>query len=134
MTEPTSDIASRSAWADAIMSLRHTGPGGDHALEQAHPDLVTALRSIPVGEALTIADQAVTRQSPDRWSVGTDTNLSSPWVVVQSIRSALGSPDPSGVILIEETHVADKSRARAVDALIRDLARKGRPRDGDDLP
>lgn len=85
-------------WGDVIRSFQHLGPGGDAALAAAHPDLVEAITSIAVGESRDIAGITVTRQEDrhiegwtgdSRWNVAGHKNLASPWVVVQSLRSAL---------------------------------------------
>lgn len=84
-----------TAWAEAIDSFCHLGPGGDEALERHHPDLVAALNALTADdEPLMIGGQTVTRQTDGSWRVGRDKNLASPWVAVQSIRSARSHPRP----------------------------------------
>jgi Flp pilus assembly protein TadG len=83
--------ASRNSarWQDAVDSFSHVGPYGDEALELQHPELVAALRALtPAAGRQRICGEDVTRQSDGAWQVGRDRNLASPWVVIQSIRSA----------------------------------------------
>jgi len=80
-------------WRDAVDSFSHEGPGGDEALALQHPDLVAGLHALtPQGEPLRICGESVTRQEDGDWRVGRDRSLASPWVVVQSIRSARHHP------------------------------------------
>lgn len=78
-------------WATAI-AFRHDGPGGDAALEAAHPTFVQALKSMLPGDSRAIIGVAVTRHHDGTWDVGDDRHLASPWVVVQSLRSVLTDP------------------------------------------
>lgn len=75
-------------WPAAI-AFRHSGPGGDVALEAEHPRLVRALRSMPPGGSQTINGVTIVRQADGTWDVGEDRHLASPWVVVQSVRSVM---------------------------------------------
>jgi Flp pilus assembly protein TadG len=80
---PTND------WRDAIDSFSHVGPGGDETLTAQHPDLVAELNALrPHAEPLRIGEESVTRQEDGAWRVGRDRSLASPWVVIQSVRSA----------------------------------------------
>lgn len=78
---------------EAVDSFSHVGPGGDEVLELQHPEFVAALRELtPNDGKLRIGGEAVTRQRDGNWQVGRDRNLASPWVVIQSIRSARHQP------------------------------------------
>lgn len=83
MTRPTPQRGNQLA------GFSHHGPGGDDALARELPGLVTTLQALPPdGPGVVIGGQLVARQQDRRWRVGHDVNLASPWVVVQSIRSA----------------------------------------------
>ena len=84
MTTPTPDLR----WDDAIRSFRHNGPDGDAALAAAHPDLADAIRALAPGQACVVVGVPVARQDDGNWRAGDDRSLASPWVVVQSVRSA----------------------------------------------
>jgi len=85
MTTPTPDLR----WDDAIRSFHHTGPDGDAALADAHPDLTASIRQLAPGQACVVAGVPVARQGDGNWRAGDDRNLASPWIVVQSVRSAI---------------------------------------------
>lgn len=75
----------------AVTTFDHRGPGGDEALALAHPEAVATLHAIQPGTCRTLAGVEVQRQANGAWCVGGDANLASPWVAVQSLRSALNN-------------------------------------------